>query len=334
MVRAVYLGQSHLLFDWLVTRPEVDVLAAFIPAVSPEQADQWFTRCVAAHVSCYLEATPQVIIDRLPPGVDLGLCAHFDPLPSTLLSQFTLGIINVHPAPLPEWSGRYPLIELVKAGAREAGVSLHWMSDRIDQGDLIEVMHFPVAPLDGPRELETKAEHLACHALNQHWDGIINHYAPRTPQKKRFSHIASRKIPSPLSARSGEEMMRLIRAYGPYGGVGLELAGSTIRLMSTSLHLLNQEEAVMARTLRHSLDVDHASPAKRTDIEVMIVLKVHPDHILIIAQVPRPIFSQTEARLSATEEWALSLRKEHLVGPVDDLQQGDWMLGSLDLRLS
>ena len=236
--RVIFVGQSLSILDWLLTRHDIEVCAVFVPPLQKDTLSGWFTRCAQRGVRVFFEATPQDVIERMPPAIDLGVCAHFEPLSAPTLTSTRLGFINIHPAPLPEYAGRYPLIELTRSAARESGVSIHWMSERVDQGDLIAIERFAVSPLDGPVELEVKAEHLARRVLSEIWASIIDGYAPRISQSPRPLTKSSRCIPCPTQAQSGVDLWRMIRAYGPYGGLGLwhPSTARVVRLKEASLY--------------------------------------------------------------------------------------------------
>jgi len=124
------------------------------------------------------------------------------------------------------------------------GVSLHWMSEEVDQGDLIAVDHFVSHPLEGPIELEVRAEKRACLLLSEHWHGIINGYAPRQIQVKKKRFVANRLIPCPTSFIDIETLLRALNTYGPYGGMGLFLDShhSIIRVVKATLMPANKQD--------------------------------------------------------------------------------------------
>lgn len=266
--RVVYVGQSLNILDWLLVHPRVHLVGVWTP-LTGVAADGWFTRCVTRSVPISLGATPDTLARELPAGVDLGVCAHFDPISSEVLSAVRLGFINLHPALLPEYAGRYPLIEMTLAGEREGGATLHWMSARVDQGDIIGQARFAVAPLDGPVELEIKAEHLGLGLLREHWDGIIGGYAPRLPQPQRVLRKSSRLMPCPTEARSGVALWRLIHAYGPYGGVGVEhtYLGVRLRILGASLCLVSPPALSRSRVSSLSDDLSGDLSCTQTTLE-------------------------------------------------------------------
>lgn len=93
-----------------------------------------------------------------------------------------LGALNVHPSLLPRHRGVIPLIWTYLADDREAGVTVHWASQRVDAGDIVKQRSVPL-----PRGLpvETLHRQLADEGagmLAAAVDSIENGTAPRVPQ--------------------------------------------------------------------------------------------------------------------------------------------------------
>ena len=61
-----------------------------------------------------------------------------------LISLGRLGCINLHPAPLPDLRGVGGYNVALLEGRDEWGVSCHFVDERIDTGDLVEVERFPI----------------------------------------------------------------------------------------------------------------------------------------------------------------------------------------------
>jgi methionyl-tRNA formyltransferase len=57
-------------------------------------------------------------------------------LPAALLSVPRHGFLNVHPSLLPHYRGPYPLFWQLRHGDRRCGVTLHFMDERWDSGDI------------------------------------------------------------------------------------------------------------------------------------------------------------------------------------------------------
>jgi phosphoribosylglycinamide formyltransferase-1 len=98
-------------------------------------------------------------------GVELVVCAgYMHLLTGPFLARFPRQVINVHPAPLPDFPGAHPLEDLLAAGATETEATVHYVDEGVDTGEVIASRPVPVVPGD---TLETLRErvHEAEHAL-------------------------------------------------------------------------------------------------------------------------------------------------------------------------
>jgi methionyl-tRNA formyltransferase len=57
-------------------------------------------------------------------------------LPAALLSLPRWGFLNVHPSLLPHYRGPYPLFWMLRHGDRRFGVTIHFMDEHLDSGDI------------------------------------------------------------------------------------------------------------------------------------------------------------------------------------------------------
>lgn len=57
-------------------------------------------------------------------------------LPATLLDVPRWGFLNVHPSLLPRYRGPYPLFWMLRHGDRYFGVTIHFMNEQLDTGDI------------------------------------------------------------------------------------------------------------------------------------------------------------------------------------------------------
>lgn len=58
-------------------------------------------------------------------------------IPSKILKIPTLGCLNIHPALLPKYRGRYSTVHAIFNGEKFTGTTAHWMSEGIDSGPII-----------------------------------------------------------------------------------------------------------------------------------------------------------------------------------------------------
>ena len=98
-------------------------------------------------------------------GVELVVCAgYMHLLQPTFLERFPERVVNVHPAPLPEFPGASPLEDLLAAGAPAAAATVHFVDEGTDTGPVIAAERVPVLPGDTVETLRERV-HAAEHRL-------------------------------------------------------------------------------------------------------------------------------------------------------------------------
>lgn len=85
-------------------------------------------------------------------------------IPDFLIREYDRGIINLHPALLPKFGGMgmygHRVHEAVKAaGETETGMTVHWVSGKVDGGEIIAQFRTPISPDDTPDDIAAK-EHV------------------------------------------------------------------------------------------------------------------------------------------------------------------------------
>jgi phosphoribosylglycinamide formyltransferase 1 len=98
-------------------------------------------------------------------GVELVVCAGFmQLLRPVFLARFPERVVNVHPAPLPDFPGARPLEDVLAAGAPEAAATVHFVDEGADTGPVIAAEPVPVVPGDTVETLRERV-HAAEHRL-------------------------------------------------------------------------------------------------------------------------------------------------------------------------
>lgn len=71
-------------------------------------------------------------------------------LSKELLSLPRLGGVNFHPSLLPRYRGAHPHFWSIAKGEKVSGLSAHFMTDKIDDGDIVAQVEYPIAHLEYP----------------------------------------------------------------------------------------------------------------------------------------------------------------------------------------
>ncbi len=115
-------------------------------------------------------------------------------LPASLLEIPRLGALNLHPSPLPMYRGRSPINWVLVRGETETGVTLHYMVEKPDRGDVVAQRRFPIADRDTALTLHRRATDEARILFREAYQLLRNGRAPRVPQDPNHaSYFGSRK---------------------------------------------------------------------------------------------------------------------------------------------
>lgn len=123
----------------------------------------------------FVEGTP-ILAKLAEYQIDLIVLAGFmNKISDTLLTAYPGKIINIHPALLPKHGGKgmygmHVHEAVVAAGEKESGITIHYINENYDEGDIIFQAKCEVLPADTPEEVATKV-----HALEYaHYPHVID----------------------------------------------------------------------------------------------------------------------------------------------------------------
>jgi len=98
--------------------------------------------------------------------IDLVVLAGFLwKIPDTLIKAFPERIINIHPALLPKYGGKgmygqYVHEAVLGAGEVQSGITIHYVDEHYDNGDIIFQTACPILPGDDPEKLAQRVHQL------------------------------------------------------------------------------------------------------------------------------------------------------------------------------
>jgi methionyl-tRNA formyltransferase len=187
-----------------------------------------------------LALVPEAELYAAPPeGVDLVVSFLYPRLiREPVLSLGRIGCLNFHPAPLPDFRGLGGYNVAILEGLREWGVSCHFVDDRFDTGDLVEVERFAIKPdahtaLSLDLETGERLVGLFGRVIDR---ALAGEDLPREPQGDG-RYISREEFEDLRVVRPGDDLDRKLRAfwYPPYPGAVLEVEGRRLTLVDDAL---------------------------------------------------------------------------------------------------
>ena len=154
-------------------------------------------------------------------GPDLVVVAAYGKiLPKAVLKIPSLGCVNIHASLLPEYRGAAPVQRAILDGRRETGVTLMYMAEGLDSGDIISSDKVEILTKDAGELTEVLAG-LGAGLLLQEMPRIADGTAPRVRQDETKATYAEKieKAEGLLDfGRRAEEIALRVRAMTPAPG--------------------------------------------------------------------------------------------------------------------
>ncbi|MBI2964399.1 MAG: formyltransferase [Deltaproteobacteria bacterium] len=111
-----------------------------------------------------------------------------------LLDVARRSALNLHPSLLPKFRGRSPINWVLVHGERETGVTLHYMVEKADRGDIVAQRRIPIDDDDTALTLHGKATAAAGLLMRETYPLLAAGRAARVPQDHaRASYFGGRK---------------------------------------------------------------------------------------------------------------------------------------------
>ena len=130
-------------------------LAHDIPVLQPERLKSSYEEVLAYE--------PDMII----------VCAYGQMIPKAILDYPKYGCINTHGSLLPEYRGGAPIQRAIMEGKKETGITLMYMAEKMDAGDILFQEEIAIEDSDTSTSLFAKMSDLALAMLRRHLDDII-----------------------------------------------------------------------------------------------------------------------------------------------------------------
>jgi len=102
-----------------------------------------------------------------------------------LLDLAPLGAINVHPSLLPQHRGLLPYIWAMADGDRQTGVTVHWMDESLDTGEIIQQRSTPIHLGESAVSLAHRCADIAAEMMVEAIRSVQRGMAARSPQEPR-----------------------------------------------------------------------------------------------------------------------------------------------------
>ncbi len=142
-------------------------------------------------------------------------------LPKSVLEIPPCACLNLHASLLPRYRGAAPIQAALAAGETETGITVIYMDEGLDTGDILLRKALPILPDDTGGSLHDRLAALAPATLLEALDKLKSETSPRVPQDETQASYApklNRDQGRIDWSESAQLIERKIRAYDPWPG--------------------------------------------------------------------------------------------------------------------
>ena len=171
-----------------------------------------------------LDMNPDIIIT----------CAYGQIIPKVLLDNPKFGCINVHASLLPKYRGGAPIHRCLLNGEEETGVTIMYMDEGMDTGDMISKSVYKIQDTDNVGLLHDKLSILGAELLIETLPSIIDGTATRIKQDSKeatFATVIKREDERLDFSKTRKEIINHIRALNPWPLANTNINGLEIKVL-------------------------------------------------------------------------------------------------------
>jgi len=155
-------------------------------------------------------------------------------IPKSILDIPTVGCIGSHPALLPSNRGRHPIIWAIANGLKKSGVTLFWIEEGIDTGDIWGQKEFDIDISDDAKSVYEKVNKLSVEILKENIPDLEKGIVNRIQQDKSRANYWRKRTykDGEIDWRmSSKRICDLVRALArPYVGAYFIYKGNEIKI--------------------------------------------------------------------------------------------------------
>ena len=145
-------------------------------------------------------------------------CAYGQIIPKEVLNLPKYGCINVHASILPKYRGSAPIQWAIINGDKETGVTIMYMDEGMDTGDIISISKMAITSYDNVGTMHDKLSILGAQALEKELKSIFDGSAIRIKQGNAWTlaPMIKREDEHLNFNDYGENIINRIRAFNPW----------------------------------------------------------------------------------------------------------------------
>lgn len=235
-----------------------------IPVFQPERIRGDYERVI--------ECKPDIIIT----------CAYGQIIPKVLLDYPEYGCINVHASLLPKLRGGAPLHKAIIYGEKETGITIMYMDEKMDNGDIIATEKIDILDSDNVGTIHDKLMVIGSNLLMKTLPSIFNKTNNRIKQNEEevtYAYNVTREEEKINFNKTAREVFNQIRGLYPYPVSYTVLNGNVIKVLESKLDASTKgktgeitnttKEGIVVKCLDKSIIITKVKPSGKKEMSAL-----------------------------------------------------------------
>jgi methionyl-tRNA formyltransferase len=169
-------------------------------------------------------------------GPELLACASYGKiLPAALLNLPGMTALNVHPSLLPRYRGATPIQSALRDGCEQTGVTVFWMTARMDAGDIAVARAVPIEASDNYGTLHDRLAVVGAELLDEAATLLSVERLPRTPQREEdatYCYVLTKEDLQINFAAKASSVVNQVRSLSPKPGAWMLFEGKRLKVLA------------------------------------------------------------------------------------------------------
>jgi len=167
-------------------------------------------------------------------------------LPPVVLRMPKYGCINVHASLLPGYRGAAPIHRVIMNGEKETGITIMFMDEGLDTGDILLQESIPITDGDTAGTLHDRLARLGAGMLVKALDSLEQGTLNRTPQdhaKATYAPVLTRQDELIQWTAGARHIFNQVRGLSPWPGASTMWKGQLLKIWRVEV---SQGESLLA----------------------------------------------------------------------------------------
>lgn len=240
-IKVLFMGRKQVsadALDWLSSNPNVEVVGVLTDSHLSVSPTSQMAQKLELPLLEFEQALEKIRSDDI--QFDLGVSVlYWRKLRDEFLTKPKLGVINFHPAPLPNYKGTAGYNLAILEGRVDWACSAHYVDQEIDTGDIIKVDWFNIdEKAETAQSLENKSTKVLLNLFKSVVErALVAEARLETTPNRGGTYTSRAEMEEMKKVSEGDDLERKVRAFWfpPYDGAYIEVDGKRYTLVSQKL---------------------------------------------------------------------------------------------------